>query len=221
MDTLDYIEEIHGSNPDAAVIWLHGLGADGYDFKPIVRQLNLPSDHAIQFIFPHAPVQPVTINQGLEVNAWYDIFELSLEAKEDHAGIISSMNAIESLIQSKCAHIDPDRIILAGFSQGGALALHTLLHGKMTFGGVIALSSYLPLRNLAPEANKDRVQQQELFMAHGTLDEVLPHEIGELAKNILLALGAKIDWHSYSMSHEVCGQQIQEIRNWILEKLAN
>ena len=220
MESLDYLEEIHGSNPDAAVIWLHGLGADGYDFKPIVRQLNLPNDHSIHFIFPHAPVQPVSINQGLEVNAWYDILELSLDAKEDITGITASMNAVEGLIQSKFAHIDPNRIILAGFSQGGAMALHTFLHGKLCFGGVIALSTYLPVRHLAAEADKNKVSGQNIFMAHGTHDEVLPHEIGELAKNILLALGANISWRSYTMAHEVCHQQIQEIRHWILERLS-
>ncbi len=221
MESLDYLEEIHGGNPDAAIIWMHGLGADGYDFKPIVRQLNLPSDHSIHFIFPHAPVQPVSINQGIEVNAWYDILELSLDAKEDLAGITASMNAIEKLVISKFSHIDPSRIILAGFSQGGAMALHTFLHGKLSFGGIIALSTYLPHRNLAADADKNKVSGQNIFMAHGTHDEVLPHEIGELAKNILLALGANISWRSYVMAHEVCAPQIQEIREWILQTLAN
>lgn len=219
MEHLDYLEEIHGTDPDAAIIWMHGLGADGYDFKPIARQLNLPDDHSIHFIFPHAPVQPVSINQGLEVNAWYDILELSLEAKEDHEGISASMHAIENLISTKLGHIDPGRIILAGFSQGGAMALHTFLHGRLHFGGIIALSTYLPLRNLAAEADKSRVSGKEIFMAHGTHDEVLPHEIGELAKNILQTLGANISWHSYTMAHEVCHQQIQEIREWIVQRL--
>ena len=219
METLDYLEEIHGDDPDAAIIWLHGLGADGYDFKPIVKQLNLPDDQSIHFLFPHAPVRPVTINQGMEMNAWYDILELSLEAKEDQIGIIASMRAIEALIQSKFAHINPNRVLLAGFSQGGALVLHTLLHGTISLGGAIALSTYLPLRNLATEANKDRVINQQIFMAHGTHDEVLPHEIGELAKSILLTLGAKITWHSYTMAHQLCDQQILEIRKWILQRL--
>lgn len=219
METLDYLEEIHGTDPDAAIIWLHGLGADGYDFKPIVKQLDLPDDQSIHFLFPHAPVRPVTINQGVEMNAWFDILELSLEAKEDQIGIVAAMNAIESLIRSKFAHLDPNRVILAGFSQGGALVLHTLLHGTISLGGAIALSTYLPLRNLATEANKDRVINQQIFMAHGTHDEVLPYEIGELAKSILLTLGADISWHSYAMAHQLCDQQILEIRKWILQKL--
>ena len=221
MESLNYLEEIHGTDPDAAIIWMHGLGADGYDFQPIVRQLNLPDEQSIHFIFPHAPVQPVSINQGVEVNAWYDILELSLEAKEDHEGISASMNAIEKLITTKLAHIDPERIILAGFSQGGAMALHTFLHGNLRFAGVIALSTYLPLRNLANQADINRISGQEIFMAHGTHDEVLPHEIGELARNILLTLGANISWHSYTMAHEVCQQQVQEIREWILQRLAS
>lgn len=221
MESLDYLEEIHGDSPDAAIIWLHGLGADGFDFKPLVKQLNLPSELSIHFIFPHAPVQAVTINQGMSMNAWYDILELSLEAEEDQAGITSSMNAIESLIESKFTHIDSNRIILAGFSQGGALVLHTLLHGKVAIGGVIALSTYLPLRQLAPEANKDRVLGHDIFMAHGDYDEVLPIDIGDLARGILLALGTKITWRKYPMAHQLCDTQIKDIRKWIIKKLTD
>lgn len=220
MESLDYIEETHGDNPDAAIIWLHGLGADGYDFKPMVKQLNLPDDLSVHFVFPHAPVQAVTINQGMSMNAWYDILELSLEAEEDEAGINSSMHAIESLIQSKFAHIDPSRIILAGFSQGGALTLHTLLHGNVSIGGVIALSTYLPLRHLAPDSKKDRVIGHNIFMAHGTHDEVLPIDIGDLARGILLALGTKLAWRTYPMAHQLCNDQILDIRSWLIKKLA-
>ncbi len=220
MESLDYIEEIHGDNPDAAIIWLHGLGADGYDFKPMVKQLNLHSDLSIHFVFPHAPVQPVTINQGMSMNAWYDILELSLEAEEDETGINASMHAIESLIQSKFPHIDSSRIILAGFSQGGALTLHTLLHGSVAIGGVIALSTYLPLRFTAPEAKKNRVVGHNIFMAHGTDDDVLPIDIGGLARGILLTLGAKLVWHAYPMAHQLCNEQILDIRSWIIKQLA-
>jgi phospholipase/carboxylesterase len=220
MESLDYLEETHGNNPDAAIIWLHGLGADGYDFKPMVKQLNLPDDLSIHFIFPHAPVQPVTINQGMSMNAWFDILELSLEAEEDEAGINSSMMAIESLIQSKLAHIEPNRIILAGFSQGGALVLHTLLHGSVPIGGVIALSTFLPLRQFALDANKDRVVDHHIFMAHGTHDEVLPIDIGDLARGILLTLGAKLVWRAYPVAHQLCNDEIQDIRSWIIKELS-
>ena len=220
MQSLEYLEEIHGQSPDAAIIWLHGLGADGYDFKPIVKQLNLPSNLSIHFVFPHAPIQPVTINQGVNMNAWYDIYELSLEADEDQLGINSSMRAVESLMAEKFSHIDPNRLILAGFSQGGALALHTLLHGSIPIGGVLALSTYLPLRHLALDANKERVHQHEIFMTHGEYDEVLPLQIGDLARGILLTLGANIHWQSYPMAHELCAQQIEHIREWLLQRLS-
>ena len=225
MQSLDYLEEIHGEvshgqAPDAAIIWLHGLGADGYDFKPIVQQLALPKDLSIHFVFPHAPVQPVTINQGMNMNAWYDIYEISLDAEEDSKGINASMQSLEALINDKFAHLEPQKILIAGFSQGGALALHTLLHGNTPIGGVIALSTYLPLRELAVKANKQRVYQQEIFLAHGEYDEVLPFQIGDLARGVLLALGANIHWQSYPMAHELCAQQIQHIREWIIKRLA-
>ena len=219
MQSLDYLEEIHGESPDAAIIWLHGLGADGGNFAPIVKQLSLPPDLSVHFVFPHAPVQAVTINQGMSMNAWYDIYELSLDAQEDEEGIQSSMHVLEALISDKFNHIEPSRLLLAGFSQGGALALHTLLHGNVPIGGVIALSSYLPLRDLAFNANKQRVNNHEIFMAHGQYDDVLPHQIGDLARGILLALGANISWRSYPMAHELCAQQIEHISEWIVQKL--
>ena len=219
MGTLDYLEEIHGSNPDSAIIWLHGLGADGYDFKPIVQQLNLPAEISIHFIFPHAPVRPVTINQGMSMNAWYDIYELSLEAEEDQLGIQNAVKDIETLIQDKFSHLDSKRVLLAGFSQGGAVVLHTLLHSSIDLGGAIALSTYLPLQKLASEGNKERIAKQEIFMAHGTEDKVLPHEIGKHAESILRTLGANVSWHSYPMAHQLCSQQILDIRNWITQRL--
>ncbi len=219
MQNLEYLEELSGPNPDAAIVWLHGLGADGYDFQPIVQQLNLPSDCAIHFLFPHAPVQPVTINQGIAMNAWYDIRELSLHAEEDQQGVFDSMRLLESLIKSKLAHIDAKRILLAGFSQGGALTLHTLLHGSTALGGAIALSSYLPLRELVSEASNREIQHTEIFMAHGTHDEVLPHELGVLSKDVLVHAGAQVKWYEYSMGHELCYELIQDLRNWILARL--
>ncbi len=219
MNQLDYLEKISGENPSAAIIWLHGLGADGYDFLPIVEQLNLPAENSIHFIFPHAPVRPVTLNQGISMNAWYDIRELSLHAQEDKQGIIDSMTAVENLITCQLGHIDPQRVLLAGFSQGGALALHTVLHGSILLGGTIALSTYLPLRALATQASEKRLVHTEIFMAHGTQDEILPFEIGHLSKDILLNIGANIDWHEYPMGHQLCDAQIEDIRKWILQRL--
>ncbi len=220
MRALDYIQENHGDNPDATIVWLHGLGADGYDFKPIVKQLNLPADISVRFVFPHAPVQPVTINNGVSMNAWYDIYGLDLEADEDEMGIYDSMHAVESLINKTSADVDAKRILVAGFSQGGALALHTLLHGSVAIGGVLALSSYLPLRESALDANKERVHQQEIFLAHGEYDEVLPLQAGDLARGILLTLGARVTWQIYPMGHELCAAQIEHIRTWIIERLS-
>lgn len=219
MRTLDYVEEIHGNNPDAAIIWLHGLGADGHDFQPIVRQLNLPSDMSVHFMFPHAPIQPVTLNNGVSMNAWYDIYALDLDADEDEHGIHSTMQALETLIEEKFSHIESNRILLAGFSQGGALALHTLLHGRVPIGGVIALSTYLPLRDMALDANKQRVHEQAIYLGHGEYDEVLPLQAADLARGVLLALGANVSWYRYPMAHELCAQQIEHISAWIIEQL--
>lgn len=219
MEPLDYIEEIHGQTPDNAIIWLHGLGADGYDFKPIVKQLALPPELSVHFIFPHAPVQPVTLNSGIRMNAWYDIRALSLEAKEDQAGIQSSMHALEALINHKFAHLESKRIIIAGFSQGGALALHTMLHGSQPIGGIVALSAYLPLRHLLAKADKQRVIGRRVFMAHGEYDEIIPLQFGQLANDALVALGANVCWRTYPMSHEVCAAQIKHIREWLVAYL--
>lgn len=216
MKTLEYIEEIHGDQANTALVWLHGLGADGYNFKPIVQQLNLPQDVAIHFVFPHAPVRPVTINNGMEMNAWYDIFSLDPEAPEDEQGIITATQSIESLITSKLNYIDPGRIFLAGFSQGGAVALHAFLHGTLKLGGVIALSTYIPLRTKAIPHTSNK----SIFLAHGLSDEILPHSIGEQSKELLLSLGMQVDWHSYPIAHQICNAEIEDIRTWLLQQLA-
>ncbi|MEM8844570.1 MAG: dienelactone hydrolase family protein [Pseudomonadota bacterium] len=215
MKTLDFIEEIHGSNPDSAIIWLHGLGADGFDFKPIVQQLELPDDMSVHFVFPHAPVQPVTLNQGMSMRSWYDIYKLSIDAKEDETGINESMLALEALISSKFSHLESHKILLAGFSQGGALAFHTLLHGSLEFGGLIALSTYLPLRDKLAQAK--RIPKHKIFMAHGIHDEILPIYIAELAKEVLSNAGIKTEWHSYPMAHQLCMDEIKDIRAYILK----
>ena len=219
MKELEYLEEKTGENPKAAIIWLHGLGADGYDFQPISQQLQLPPNCPVHFVFPHAPMQPVTINQGLVMNAWYDIRELNLHAPEDKQGIFDAMHALETLVSTKFSHLDASKILLAGFSQGGALTLHTALHGNVPIGGVIALSSYLPLRELTTEINESRLQNIEILMTHGTHDDILPYEIGKLSKDVLLNVGANLDWREYSMGHQLCEPQIQDIRDWLLQRL--
>lgn len=219
MTPLQFEEKIIGENPTAAVIWLHGLGADGFDFMPIPEQLALPAELSVRFIFPHAPVQAVTLNQGMEMNSWYDIYQLSMTAKEDRDGIFAAMNAIEALINKQCQNIHPSKIILAGFSQGGAVALHTLLHGKVELGGVVALSTYLPLRDLVEQVDIQRPKKIPLFMAHGLYDEILAYEVGEMSKTLLVETGVEVDWHAYPMAHSLCAEQISAIGEWLGRRL--
>jgi phospholipase/carboxylesterase len=219
MSPLQFEEKIIGNKPTAAVIWLHGLGADGFDFIPIPEQLALPADLSVRFIFPHAPVQAVTLNQGMQMNSWYDISQLSMTTKEDRDGIFAAMNAVEALINAQCQNIHPSKIILAGFSQGGAVALHTLLHGKVEIGGVIALSTYLPLRDLVKQADTQRAKKIPLFMAHGLFDEILAYEVGEMSKTLLVETGVEVDWHAYPMAHSLCVEEIKAIGQWLAQKL--
>jgi len=199
-----------------SVIWLHGLGADGSDFVPMVSELNLPNELGVRFIFPHAPVQAITMNQGYQMRAWFDIYEMSLSAEIDELGISNSVKQVEHLIAQETAKgISTSEIILAGFSQGAVIALTTGLTHAKKLGGIIALSGYLPLAEKviinSSEANKDI----PIFIAHGTDDNVLPYALG---KNTYVALenaGYPVDWHSYVMNHSVCSQEIQDIKKWL------
>lgn len=219
MIPLTFEEKIIGEQPTAAVIWLHGLGADGFDFASIPEQLRLPAELSVRFIFPHAPIQAVTLNHGVEMHSWYDIYELSMNAKEDRDGIVAAMHAVEALISSECSTIDPRKIFLAGFSQGGAITLHTLLHGKVALGGALALSTYLPLRSLINQIDLQRVREIPLYMAHGIYDEILAYEVGEMSKSLLAATGIKVDWHTYPMGHSLCAEQIHDISDWLTERI--
>jgi phospholipase/carboxylesterase len=213
--------EINPNNPaKATIIWLHGLGASGDDFVPIVPELHLPENLNIRFIFPHAPKRPVTINFNYVMPAWYDIYDLNREAKEDEAGIDASCNTIAQLIdQEKNRAVASDKIILAGFSQGGAIALRTALHYPDKLAGVLALSTYLPLAkktggNLS-HANKDL----PIFMAHGTHDDIVPLQFAEMSKNFLEQHGYQVDWQTYPMAHQVCAAEIkaisERIQKWL------
>lgn len=206
----------------AAVIWLHGLGADGHDFVPIIGELGLPADHAIRFIFPHAPVRPVTINNGMQMRAWYDILSLTrLNASaQDQAGIRDSERIVHGYIQQQLDDgIPASKIVIAGFSQGGAITLHTALRYPQRLGGVLALSTYLPLHeNLSTEAgaaNKD----VPILMCHGSFDPVLPQQLGEFSCKHLQDLGYVVDWRSYPMQHQVCQEEIEDIGNWLKQRL--
>jgi len=205
----------------ACVIWLHGLGADGHDFVPIVPELQLPPALAVRFVFPHAPVRPVTINNGMRMRAWYDIKVLSAGGPEDEAGIRQSAAILARYIQSEReAGIAANRIVIAGFSQGGAIALHAALRHPERLAGVMGLSTYLPLRATfaaeAAAANRDL----PILMCHGRFDPVLPMQLGIASRDLLRAQGHAVEWKEYPMQHQVCMEEIREIAVWLSARLA-
>ena len=205
----------------ASVIWLHGLGADGHDFEPVAPELGLPAESGARFIFPHAPVMAVTINGGQRMRAWYDIRCADLRQQEDAASIRASAKLIERYIRAEQASgIPASRIILAGFSQGGALALHTGLRYAVSLGGIIALSSYLPLPERLRAEATDANRASPIFMAHGQADPVIPLAEGQATVEALRQAGYAVDWHEYPMPHSVCPQEITAIGAWLSERLA-
>lgn len=207
-----------GKNPQHSLIWLHGLGADGNDFVPMVNELKLPV--AMHYIFPHAPKIPVTINGGYVMRAWYDIAAANIAARQDEAGIRRSYDAICTLIAQENARGIPNaRIFLAGFSQGGAIALHTALRMQEPLAGVLALSTYLPLAELA--ASEHVQPTPPIFMAHGLNDQVVPHALGLSSRDKLVELGCELAWYDYTMQHSVCAQELQDIQTWLTAKLSN
>jgi phospholipase/carboxylesterase len=205
----------------SAVIWLHGLGADGYDFAGIPSQLNLPSDVGVRFIFPHAPVRPVTLNNGYSMRAWYDIYSLTNLRQEDPSGIHASQQAIQQLIeQQRNDHIPATRIILAGFSQGGAIALHTGLHYPDQLGGILGLSTYLPLMAQFPNgADTKNLATTPVFLGHGDQDDLVPFLLGEETRDVLLQAGCQVEWHSYPIAHQVSIPEIADIGRWLTQRL--
>lgn len=220
-DPLPSIELATGDNPTASVIWLHGLGADGNDFVPVVDELGLPPQLAVRFIFPHAPMQPVTINSGFIMRAWYDVFNQDMSFREDEAGVRRSQQEIENFItKEKDRGIGASRIVLAGFSQGGAIALHTGLRHSERLAGIMALSSYLPLAStLAAEASAAN-RNVPIFMAHGTADPLIPLPLATLSREHLEQQGYRVEWHQYLMPHSVCLEEIQDIGQWLQRVLA-
>jgi phospholipase/carboxylesterase len=211
---LDAIEITTGQAPQLSVLWLHGLGADGHDFEPIVPELKLGIP--VRFVFPHAPVRPVTINGGMAMRAWYDILGFDRRSQEDAAGIRASAAAVTLLIDREIERgMSSDRIVLAGFSQGGAIALHTALREPRPLAGVLALSTYLPLASTLAGERSAANAGIPIFMAHGTGDSVLPLALAESSRRALQALGYGVDWHSYSMAHSVCLEEINAIGAWL------
>lgn len=210
---LETLELGSRENANASIIWLHGLGADGHDFEPIVTALDLPE---VRFILPHAPYRVVTLNNGYEMRAWYDIYGLSPDSPQDEPGIRQSQNEIEALISlEKTRGIEARRIVLAGFSQGGAIALHTALRHEDSLAGVLALSSYLPLKTRLKDEAHIANQGLPIFMAHGSFDNIISMETAQLSAQLLLSRNYRLAWHEYAMAHSVCNEEIADIRNFL------
>lgn len=204
----------------ASVIWLHGLGADGHDFEPIVAELGLGAA-PVRFIFPHAPERPVTINMGYVMRAWYDITSHDLSQGQDAVGTRQSEQQLRAWIDhEKAEGISPERIILAGFSQGGAIVLHTGLRYPERLGGIMALSTYLPLADTVADEKNTANTDLPIFMAHGRQDPIIPLALAEQSRDSLLSLGHPVEWHDYPMQHSVCMDEISTIAGWLRERLA-
>ena len=200
----------------ATIIWLHGLGADGHDFVPIVPELHLPQSLGVRFVFPHAPVRPVTINGGMSMRAWYDVRNMDLRREEDAVSIEGSANVIEQYIATEVnAGIPSEQIVLAGFSQGGAMALHTGLRHKSRLGGLLALSGYLPLPEQFHKEASTSNKTVPIMMCHGTFDPVIPVSAGIQSRDFLEQAGYTISWHSYPIEHSVCIEEIQNTGIWL------
>ncbi len=216
--TLATVQTDTHTNPDYAIIWLHGLGANGHDFEPIVEQLRLPDELRVRFIFPHAPVQAVSLNNGMEMPAWYDIYGLEIGSKEDVNGLYKIKNDIDALIQQQIDNgIPAHRIVLAGFSQGGALTLFAGLSSPHRLAGLIALSCYLPIRHELHEYAADSSHSLPLFLAHGSFDDIVSIEFSQIAHQLLEQQGLDIDWKEYPCAHTVCTEEIEDIRAWLLK----
>jgi phospholipase/carboxylesterase len=210
---LESVEIAPRGAPDLAVIWLHGLGADGHDFEPIVPELKLR--RAVRFVFPHAPIRPVTINNGLEMRAWYDIVAFDA-AREDSEGIRASAADVAQLVDREIERgVPAERIVLAGFSQGGAIALHLGLRETRRLAGVIALSTYLPLAATLASEKSAASAALPIFMAHGSYDPVIPIAYAETSRRLLEREGYAVAWHAYPMPHSVCAPEIAAIGGWL------
>ncbi len=217
-----HIELNTGADPVGTVIWLHGLGADGWDFVPIVRELPLPEDLALRFIFPHAPVRPVTINNGAEMRAWYDISMNDISRLPDERGIRESQAAVERIIaRERDRGVEPVRIVLAGFSQGGAVALQVGLRHASRLGGIAALSTYLPLEDSLDAEASSANRSTPIFMAHGTDDPIVPLQLAEASRGALTRRGYEVEWHDFPMPHSVCAEEVEAISAFFGRVLGN
>ncbi len=217
---LESIEIETGANPQQAVIWLHGLGADGHDFAPIVPELGLQNAPAIRFIFPHAPIQPVTINGGMAMRSWYDIYVADLVRHEDESGLRQSQIEVQNLIARENARgIPTENIVLAGFSQGCAMTLQTGLRLPERLAGMLCLSGYLPLAAAVEKERHQANQNTPIFMAHGSMDPVVPLTRAEASRQQLEAMGYQVQWNVYPMPHAVCPEEISAIGQFLKQVL--
>lgn len=217
MEPVTALQTIEHGPRDAtvAVIWLHGLGADGHDFEPIVPELRLPAELPVRFIFPHAPIRPVTINMGQRMRAWYDIYGFD-GRHEDEEGIRASARAVGDLVEREIARgVPSSRIVVAGFSQGAAMALHLGLRTPEPLAGAIALSGYLPLETAAATERTEASRRVAFFLGHGTQDPVVLHARGRAAFERLIGWGYQAEWHEYPMPHSVCAEEIAAISRWL------
>ncbi len=217
---LETIEIETAPNPDAAVIWMHGLGADGHDFEPVVPEIVRRGERAWRFIFPHAPVRPVTINGGMSMRAWYDILGFERGALEDTAGFRATDQEVGGLISREIERgIAPGRIVLAGFSQGGAVSLYSGLRYPERLAGLVVLSSYLPMRSTLSVERAQANAGLSIFMAHGTDDPVLPLAMGQASRDLLKSMQYDVEWHQYRIPHSVCEPELNDIRHFLFRVL--
>lgn len=207
-------------NPHHALIWLHGLGADGHDFEPIVPELVDRAWPALRFVFPHAPMRPITINAGMSMRAWYDISGQEIAQRQDETGIRASSVLLDELIEQQVARgVASENVLLAGFSQGGAIVLAGGIRHKQRLGGIIALSTYLPMAEKTDAEISVANRATPLFMAHGKADPTISHALGEMSRDYLKQRGYTVEWHTYSMAHQVCPEEISDLRRWIGARL--
>ena len=221
-EVLDCLEINPDIDPVASVIWLHGLGADGYDFEPIVHELRLPKSLPLRFVFPHAPERPVTINAGMVMRAWYDVYQPSFSEEIDLEGIVESAELLRVLLARELGlGFSSERILLAGFSQGGAIALHTGLTYEKKLAGIMGLSTYLPSIEIVSKGRSAANKDIPIIMAHGAMDPMISMTKALRTKQALARLGYSIRWREYPMQHEVCREEISDIRAWLVDVLGS
>jgi phospholipase/carboxylesterase len=218
---LETVEHETGADPRWSILWLHGLGADGHDFASIVPELVQPGWPALRFVFPHAPVRAVTINNGFRMRAWYDIRNLDLNQRADEAGVRQSIAEVDALIAREGERgVPASRLVLAGFSQGGAIALAGGLRREAGLAGIVGLSTYLPLQALTAAEMTPAGQHTPVFMGHGTLDPVVLPAWGAASRDALRALGLSVQWHDYPMPHSVCMEEVRDLGAWLSARFA-